>query len=173
MQYGAWGVCVSMKIRGKCKDRRSIDCSSTVLSIISIDCLLRVVSVDSLLATGSGDFEALVDCSVAINSSLESVKDLVAFNELAEDSLVAVKVGSSTESDGEFRSSRVLAVVGDGKLATFIVSHGQILVLETNAIGADVLVAHTATRDSKSCLPLMEVGASVGVALGAVAECGE
>jgi hypothetical protein len=82
---------------------------------------------------------------VAINTGLESVEHLVAFDELAENSLVAVKIRGCPERNGELRSTGVLAVVGDGELATFIVSHGQILVLEANAIGTNVFLSNATT----------------------------
>ena len=107
---------------------------------------------------------------MTVDASLESVKHVVAFDEFAKDSLVAVEVASGAESDGELRSARVLSVVGDGQLATFIVSHGHILVLEAHAKGTNVLLSDATGRDSKSTLSLMELTVHVGVALGAFAK---
>ena len=75
------------------------------------------------------DFEVFIDCTVAVDTSLESIEDLASLNELSENGLIAIKVWSSTESDRELRASSVLSVVREGELATFVMSHGQILVL--------------------------------------------
>ena len=107
---------------------------------------------------------------MTVHASLESVEHLVAFDEFAKDGLVAVEVASGTEGDGELRSARVLSVVRDGQLATFIVSHGHILILEAHAKGTNVLLADATGRDSKSTLSLMELTVHVGVALGTFAE---
>ena len=107
---------------------------------------------------------------MTVDASLESVKHLVAFDEFAKDGLVAVEVSSGAESDGKLRSARVLSVVGNGQLSTFIVSHGHILVLEAHAKGTNVLLADASGRDSKSTLSLMELTVHVGVALGAFAQ---
>ena len=94
--------------------------------------------------SGGEDFEVFIDGAVTIDTGFESVKNLVAIDELAEDSLVAVEVLGSAESDSELGTSGVLAVVGDGKLATFIVSHGHILILESDAESTNVLFTDTA-----------------------------
>ena len=107
---------------------------------------------------------------MTIDTGLESVKHLVAFNKFAKDSLVAIKVARSAESDGELRSARVLAIVGDSQLATFIVSHSHVLVLKAHAKGTDVLLTDTAARDSKSAHALMELTVDVGITLRAIAE---
>ena len=107
---------------------------------------------------------------MTIDTGLESVKHLVAFNKFAKDSLVAIKVAGSAKSDGELRSARVLAIVGDSQLATFIVSHSHVLVLKAHAKGTDVLLTDTAARDSKSTHAMMELTVGVGVALRAIAE---
>ena len=125
----------------------------------------------SSFAAGSDDFEVLIDIAVTINASLESVKDLVAFNKLAKDSLVAIEVVCGAEGDREFGSSRVLSVVGEGQLATFIVSQSHVLILKANTKGTNVLFADTAGRDSKSGHTLVELGSDIGVSLGAIAEC--
>ena len=95
--------------------------------------------------SGGDDFEVFIDGAVTIDTGFESVKNLVAIDELAEDCLVAVEVLGSAESDGELGASGVLAVVGHGKLATFIVSHGHILVLESDAESTNVLLTDTAS----------------------------
>ena len=128
--------------------------------------------VCSLLSRGN-DLEVLVDRAVAVNTSLQSIEHLVTLDELTENGLVPIKVGSSSKCDSELRSSSVLSVVGERELSAFVVSHGQILVLEAQAESTDVLVAHAASRDSKATLSLMEARARVGVALGSFAECAE
>ena len=85
-----------------------------------------------------------MDVAVTVNTGLKSVKHLVAFNKLAKDCLVAIKIAGCAKSDGELRSTRVCSIVGEGQLATFIVSHRHILVLEAHAKGTDVLLTDTA-----------------------------
>ena len=110
---------------------------------------------------------------MAINASLESIENLASFNKLAKHSLVTIKVWSGTERDRELRSSSVLTIVRERELAAFIVSHGQVLVLEANAEGTDILVAHATSRDAKAALSVVESRAGVRATLSSFAESAE
>ena len=110
---------------------------------------------------------------MAVNASLQSIEHSFTFDKLAENGLVPIKVGSSAERNRELGASRVLAVVGEGKLTSFVVSHGQVFVLEAQAESTNVFLAHATPRDSKATLSLVESRARVGVALGSFAECAE
>jgi len=62
-------------------------------------------SIDHSLAAGGDDFEVLVDRTVTIDASLESVKDLVAIDELTKDILVTIEVAGCAKGDSEFRAT--------------------------------------------------------------------
>ena len=87
---------------------------------------------------------------MAVNASFKSVKDSMSLDELAEDGLVTIEVGCLTESNGEFRASRVLSLVGQSKLSTLGVTHGQVLILKTKAKSTEILLANASSRDAKS-----------------------
>ena len=113
------------------------------------------------LAAGGDDFEVLIDGAMAINATLEGLKDIFAFDELAENSLVAVEVGGFAERDRELGPARILAVIGESELTTFIVSHCHVLILEPHAESTHVLLTEAPTRDSKAGLSMVEGSARV------------
>ena len=119
------------------------------------------------------DFEVFVDSTVAVDTSLKSIKDLASLNEFSENGLVAIKIGCSAESDRELRASSVLSVVRESELATFVVSHGQILILQAQAECTNVFVAHAASRDSEATLSLVERRSGVGATLSTIAKSAE
>ena len=126
----------------------------------------------SFLSRGDNS-EVLVHGTVAINASLESIENLASLNKLAKHGLVTIKVWCSTERDRELGSSSVLTIVRESELAAFIVSHGQVLVLEAHTKGTDILVAHATSRDAKAALSVMESRAGVRAALSSVTESAE
>ena len=78
---------------------------------------------------------------MAITACLKGIKYTLAINEFAEDSLVAVEVASRAESDGEFRTARVLSVIRKGKLTTFVMPQSEVLVLKAHAECTDILLS--------------------------------
>ena len=130
-----------------------------------------VISFDfDSLASAIDDSEVLVDVAVAVDASLKFVEDVFAVDELAKDSLVAVKEGSLIEGDREFRSSCVGTGVRSSQLTPLDVSHCKVFVTETSSVLAHIFVSETSARDSQTVLTVVELsvcegGASFGVSV--------
>lgn len=95
--------------------------------------------------TSINDSEVFLDGAVTVNTSLESIEHAVSFDELAEDGLVAIEVGSGTKGHSEFGAAGVLSVVRQSEHSTLVVSEGHVLVLEALAESTSVLLSKLAT----------------------------
>ena len=146
-------------------------CKSSTCQFYLVVAWSGLWSVTSL-GTSVDDSEVLFDGAVAVDTSLESVQHSVSFDELAKDSLVAIKVRGRAEGDRELRSTGVLSVVGQSEHAALDVSHSQVLVLKAQAKSTGVFLTKLASRDSETGHTVVERCADVR-ALATLAERAE
>jgi len=119
---------------------------------------------ESSLLTSGRDGEVFLDAAMAIRAILELFENVLAFDQLAENVLVAVEEVSFVEGDHEFGTDGVGAGLLGGQEASSVVSGLVILMGKTRAESTHILLADATSADSEALGAAVERGSLQGVA---------